>query len=110
MIRALNLNWHPKSWRRERWFRPIPYREWEMALMRVFFAIVVLMAYPRRVPTADPDRRGGSRVDLGLGLNFKLPMKGHRLAVEAALPVYQDLDGPQLGAEWILTAGWQFAF
>jgi hypothetical protein len=62
------------------------------------------------VPTADPDRRGGSRVDLGVGLNIKLPLDGHRLSIEAALPVYQDLDGPQLGAEWILTAGWQFAF
>ena len=62
------------------------------------------------VPTADPDLRGGTRIDLGLGLNFKLPLEGHRLAVEAALPVYQDLDGPQLGAEWMLTAGWQFAF
>jgi len=62
------------------------------------------------VPTANSQLRGGSRVDLGIGLNIKTPIDGHRLAIEAALPVYQDLDGPQLGAEWILTAGWQFAF
>ena len=69
-----------------------------------------LVTGPNVVPTADPDRRGGSRLDLGVGLNIKTPLKGHRLAIEAALPLYQNLDGPQLGVEWALTVGWQFAF
>jgi hypothetical protein len=64
------------------------------------------------VPTADPDLRGGKRVDVGLGLNYKLDgaLSGNRLSIEALLPVYQDLDGPQLGSEWSLVAGWQFSF
>ena len=69
-----------------------------------------LVVAPSVVPTADPNRRGGSRIDLAVGLNVKTPLQGHRLALEAALPVYQNLDGPQLGAEWFLTAGWQFSF
>ena len=38
------------------------------------------------VPTADPNRRGGERVDLLFGVNFYVPegpLKGHRLAVRA---------------------------
>jgi hypothetical protein len=37
-------------------------------------------------------------------------LKGQRLAVELLRPVYEDLDGPQLGNEWTLNAGWQYAF
>lgn len=64
------------------------------------------------IPTADPNLRGGSRIDLGIGLNyvFRKTLRGHRLAVEALLPIYQNLNGPQLGSEWSLIAGWQFAF
>jgi hypothetical protein len=43
------------------------------------------------VPTADPNRRGGTRLDAMLGANIEFPggfLKGHRLAFEAGLPVY----------------------
>ncbi len=59
------------------------------------------------------DLRGGERVELGLGANFIVPqgqLKGHRFALEALVPVYQDLDGPQLQADHRLVAGWQYAF
>lgn len=62
------------------------------------------------VPTADPDLRGGDRVDILAGINIYLQdgfMKGHRLALEVGGPVYQDLHGPQLGNEWMLIVGWQ---
>lgn len=62
------------------------------------------------VPTARPDLRGGERIDLFYGINYLFcngPLKGHRLAVEAGAPLYQDLDGPQLGMDWMFTAGWQ---
>jgi len=70
---------------------------------------------PALVPTADPDLRGGNRLDLLFGLNFLVDrgprfIKGQRLAIEMGFPIYQDLDGPQLGTDFILTAGWQYAF
>jgi len=68
---------------------------------------------PAMVPTADPDLRGGQRLDLLVGLNTIIPdgpLRGHRFNVEVGLPVYQDLDGPQLEMDWTLTVGWQKSF
>jgi hypothetical protein len=68
---------------------------------------------PRMVPTADPTRRGGRRVDLAVGLNLYArggALNGHRLAVEVGVPVYQHLNGPQLETDWTVTIGWQKAF
>ena len=63
------------------------------------------------VPTADPSLRNGRRADLGVGLNYisggQLP---HRFAIEVMQPAYQDLSGPQLETDLIVTAGWQWAF
>jgi hypothetical protein len=64
---------------------------------------------PNAVPTADPDRRGGWRLDLWPGLNF-LTSTGHRFAVEVGLPAAQWLYGPQLETDWRLVVGWQKAF
>jgi len=64
------------------------------------------------VPTADPDRQGGHRLDLLAGLNFKLPLGplgSHRFAIEGGLPAYQWLYGPQLETDWQIMVGWQFA-
>lgn len=66
---------------------------------------------PAMVPTADPDRRSGTRLDLGLGLNLYAPsLQGGRLAVEFELPIYQSLEGPQLETDWQLTVGAQAVF
>ncbi|MCG8434144.1 MAG: transporter, partial [Gammaproteobacteria bacterium] len=68
---------------------------------------------PMMVPTADPDRRAGRTADLGLGINWigqNGALRGHRFAFEFEVPVYQDLDGPQLEMDWMLTVGWQKAF
>lgn len=70
---------------------------------------------PAIVPTADPNLRGGNRLDLLFGLNFLVPkglkfIKGQRFAIEMGFPIYQDLDGPQLETDFVLTAGWQYAF
>ena len=57
--------------------------------------------------------RNGERAEVGLGVNFMAqtgPLKGHRLAIEALRPVYQDLNGPQLETDWTLTIGWQKAW
>ena len=37
-------------------------------------------------------------------------LKGHRLAIEGGMPVWQDLDGPQLEVDWVVIVGWQYAF
>ena len=53
------------------------------------------------------------RLDLLFGINVyvpKGPLKGSRLMVEGGIPVYQDLDGPQLGTAWILSVGCSYAF
>ncbi len=68
---------------------------------------------PRLVPTADPDRRAGRRLDLLLGLNLAVPtgpLAGHRLALEVGRPLTQHLDGPQLETDWVAQIGWQLAF
>lgn len=65
------------------------------------------------VQTADPDNYGGETVTLALGANLIAPsgpLAGHRLAVEGGLPLYRDLNGPQLETDWTLTIGWQKAF
>lgn len=64
---------------------------------------------PMMIPTADPDLRGGERIDVGLGMNW-LHASGHRLAIEWLEPVFQDLDGPQLKSDGMLQVGWQKAF
>ncbi|MGH0034167.1 MAG: transporter [Myxococcota bacterium] len=65
------------------------------------------------VPTADPDRRAGRRLQVGPSLNLYAPsgpLKGTRFGVEFLVPVYQDLDGPQLQSSWTLSAGFQYSF
>lgn len=68
---------------------------------------------PAMVPSADPRRRGGEKMNLSFGLNFLGRggfVKGNRLAMEIGVPVYQSLDGPQLETKWLLTVGWQHAW
>ncbi len=67
-------------------------------------------------PTMDPNLRGGTRGSLSAGVNLIFPNKlggilaGQQFAVEFQIPVYQDLDGPQMELGWTLLAGWQYAF
>jgi hypothetical protein len=61
----------------------------------------------------DPHRQGGRRIDLLFGTNFFVPtgiFKGTRVTIEAGLPIYEDLDGPQLSTRWLLTAGVTYSF
>ncbi len=64
------------------------------------------------VQTANPDFYGGERVDLLFGVNLvgqRSLACGHRLAAEFGVPVYQDLNGPQLETDWTFMIGWQKA-
>ncbi len=70
-----------------------------------------LMLMPSMVPTADPNLRGGTRVDALVGINFVLPsLTSLRLAAEAGVPIHQDLDGPQLETDLVFTLGAQYTF
>jgi hypothetical protein len=67
----------------------------------------------RIIPTADPDLRGGDRIDLLAGIDISSQQgkfKGARLAIEGGIPLYQSLDGPQLETDWFITAGLQWMF
>ena len=67
---------------------------------------------PMMVPTADPDLRGGRRYDVLLGTSIapvEGALRGHRFGIEFGMPVYQNLDGPQLETDWTATLGWQLA-
>lgn len=61
------------------------------------------------VQTADPLNQATSRLDAALGINYARP-GGHRIAFELVKPIHQDVDGPQLEADWQLAAGYQFSF
>lgn len=64
------------------------------------------------VPTVRTDLRAGKRTDFGLGLNFVIndsAHRSHRIALEISQPIAQDLDGPQLETDHILTVGYQVA-
>ena len=61
------------------------------------------------VPTVDPNLRAGERIDVALGLNW-LHVSGYRFALEYQKPIWQDLDGPQLETDGLLTLGWQMNF
>ena len=68
---------------------------------------------PAMVPTADPNRRAGRRLDVLFGANVFAAegrLDGLRLGLEGGVPVYQWLDGPQLETDWImsLTVEWTF--
>lgn len=65
------------------------------------------------VQTANPAFSGGERVDLLLGANFVVThgaLAGNRIGVELGKPVYQDINGPQMAGDWMLTVGWQKAW
>lgn len=64
------------------------------------------------VPTVRTDLRAGKRTDLGLGVNFVFQgdsVSNHRIALEIARPIDQDLDGPQLETDQVITLGYQVA-
>ncbi len=67
----------------------------------------------KSVTTAFGDNYGGERVDAIFGINLYVPkgvLKGHRIAADIRLPLWQDLNGLQLETDLAFTLGWQMAF
>jgi hypothetical protein len=65
------------------------------------------------VQTANPDNFGGKRLSTSFGINTVVPngmLKGHRFSAEVTLPVYQNLNGPQLERDHMIMLGWSKAF
>ena len=58
---------------------------------------------PDLLPTVHPNRQGGRSVVMPIGLN--LIFAGTHLHVEWSRALARDLQGPQLGDDWTLTAG-----
>jgi hypothetical protein len=64
-------------------------------------------------PTADSNLRGGKRVNFLAGTNFTMPtgtLAGQVLSIQAEVPIYQNLDGPQLQREYTYRVAWQASF
>lgn len=68
---------------------------------------------PNRNPAFDASKQYGERLDLLFGLNFYIPngfLKGNRFSLEGGIPVYQNLGGPTIGVDWLITFGWNYTF
>lgn len=68
---------------------------------------------PMLVQTANTNLQAGSRLDVLLGASYVFTagsFNGHRLSIEYGEDLHQDLDGPQLKTDSVLTLGWQKAF
>ena len=64
---------------------------------------------PTLAPTNRSDLQGGARLNLLFGLNYYLPatlIPGQIFSIEAGAPIFQSLEGPQLGLDWTLFAAW----
>lgn len=65
------------------------------------------------VQTANPDFYGGEQAFAYFGANLAGQtgaLRGHRLAFEVGVPIYRNLNGPQMETDWTFMAGWQKAF
>jgi len=68
---------------------------------------------PLKNPAFDANKQSGRRLDALIGLNFYADrgfLKGHRLSLEAGIPVYQYIAGPNLKADWMATISWSYVF
>lgn len=62
---------------------------------------------------SDPLNYGGERVTAFLGADLTVQrgaLKGHKFGMEVGVPVYQDLNGPQLKRDWSLAFAWRKSF
>jgi hypothetical protein len=65
------------------------------------------------VQTANPDFYGGEQLLAYFGANMVGQagiIRGHRFAFEVGVPLYRNLNGPQLETDWNVIVGWQKAF
>lgn len=72
-------------------------------------------ADPLLNPTMDPGNdpvtglAGGQRVDMPVGINFRMPggpLAGHRFQLESVYTLHHDYEGVRLGQDWAIHLGW----
>ena len=59
-------------------------------------------------PTSDPNNYGGWKTQASFGIDYRVPegpLKGVTPGIEVTVPLYQDLNGPQLEDAWTLFVG-----
>jgi len=61
------------------------------------------------VQTADPDNYGGEKLHLGLAGAWKF-YDQHTVKADVSLPLYQDLNGPQMEDDYAFSLRWQNSF
>jgi hypothetical protein len=62
-------------------------------------------------PAEDPELYDRSTLRLAPGLSLPIPLLAEqRVGVEVALPVYQELDGPQLEEDWGVKVAWRWVY
>jgi hypothetical protein len=64
---------------------------------------------PAMSPEMDASNYGGRRLDLGVAVNYETPQMTS-VGAEFAMPVYQDLFGPQMKTEWIASLKFGYMF
>ena len=67
----------------------------------------------RTLTKADTIDTVGDRIDALLGINIYAPrgaLKGLRFVAEGGLPVYENLQGPQLSTSFLITTGLSYTF
>lgn len=63
------------------------------------------------VTTADPDNYGGKTLEASLGFNITPPkLSGIEIGAEITVPLYQNLNGPQMKRDYSATLGVQYRF
>ncbi|MBK1855952.1 transporter [Verrucomicrobiaceae bacterium 5K15] len=69
--------------------------------------------HSHHAPSHFQENYGGDVLEAGLGVNFLFQngvLKGHRLAAEVLVPIYQDANGVGMDRDYTFTLGWQKAF
>lgn len=64
-------------------------------------------------PMVDPENYGGWKTSSAVGVTYRLPfaaLKGTAIGTEVIVPVYQNLNGPQLEDNWAVWAGIRTGF
>jgi hypothetical protein len=68
---------------------------------------------PARNPAFDASKQWGERLDFLVGINFYVPkglLKGNRFSIEGGVPLYQNIAGPNMAVDWIISVGWSYSF
>lgn len=65
---------------------------------------------PTSTPVNDSYAQKGTRLDFGFGLDVGVPrFDSQSFEVEATIPIWEKLDGPQPSFDWQIRAGWRWA-